>query len=167
MVDACDKIRYLLDKACKSVPSESILLSGGLDSSILLLYTKPKTAITIAINRLSSDYKYSSLIAKKFDTKHNVLHPEINVIIECLDELVSDYKTFDPIFLRNMVVQLIGFQKLVEMDCKSVVTGDGADELFGGYNFLHRYHKEPIILESKLQFLIRNMNFVSKYLAKK
>jgi asparagine synthase (glutamine-hydrolysing) len=157
----------LLDKACKSVPNESILLSGGLDSSILLLYTKPKTAITIAINKLSSDYKYSSLIAKRFETKHNVVHPEVNVIIECLDELVSDYKTFDPIFLRNMVVQLIGFQKLVEMDCKSVVTGDGADELFGGYNFLHRFHKEPIILESKLQFLIRNMNFVSKNLAKK
>ena len=167
MADACDKIRYLIDQACKSIPSESILLSGGLDSSILSLYTKPKTAITVAINRLSSDYKYSSLIAKKFETRHNIVHPEVTVIIECLDELISEYKTFDPIFLRNMVVQLIGFRKLMELGCKSVITGDGADELFGGYNFLHRYHKNPIILELKLQFLIQNMNFVSNSLAKK
>ena len=167
MDDSCDKIRNLLDKACKSISSESILLSGGLDSSILLLYIKPQIAITIAINSLSSDYKYSSFIAKRFETRHNIIHPEDNVIIDCLEELISDYKTFDPIFLRNMVVQLIGFQKLIELGCKSVVIGDGADELFGGYNFLQRYHKEPKVLESKLQILIQNMNFVSINLAKK
>ena len=119
VVDSCDKIRCLLDKACKSVPSESILLSGGLDSTILLLYLRPKTAFTIAINRMSSDCIYSSLVAKRFETNHEIIYPEVNIIIECLDELICDYKTFDPIFLRNMVVQLIGFRKLTELnyDC--------------------------------------------------
>ncbi len=167
MVNPCDEIRFLLNEACKAVPNESILLSGGLDSSILLLYIKPRNAITISISGMSSDYIYASKITKKIETSHKIIHPEDNIVLECLDELVSDYKTFDPIFLRNMAVQLIGFKKLSEMNFRSVVTGDGADELFAGYNFLHKYNKEPILLESKLQALIQNMNFDWMTLAKK
>jgi len=167
MADSCEKFRFLLDKVCKTIPVESILLSGGLDSSILLFYTKPRNAITIAIDSTSNDYKYSSLIASKFGLSHNIYQPDNHMIYECINELIADFKTFDPIFLRNMVIQLIGFQKALELGHKSVIIGDGADELFGGYNFLQRYHKDPIILESKLQHLIQNMNFVSKNLARK
>ncbi len=167
MAGSCDKFRLLLDEVCKSIPGDSILLSGGLDSSILLYCKKPRKAITIVIDSLSGDYKYSSLIASKFKVSHSIFQPSVSLIYKSIDELIADYKTFDPIFIRNMVIQQIGFQKAIELGFKSVIIGDGADELFGGYNFLQTYYKEPKILESKLKQLIQNMNFVSGNLARK
>ncbi|MDF0681068.1 MAG: asparagine synthase C-terminal domain-containing protein [Candidatus Nitrosocosmicus sp.] len=143
------------------------MLSGGLDSSILLNYMHPREAITISIDQYSSDYRYSIIIAEKYEINHNIVTPSIKTILENLDELIMDFKTFDPIFLRNSVVQLLGFKEAKRLEVNSIILGDGADELFGGYNFLGKYLETPGILQSKLNRIVQNMEFVSFAFAKK
>ena len=167
MLDLCREFRELLQCLCANSHGESILLSGGLDSSILLNYMHPREAITISIDQYSSDYRYSSKIAEKYEINHNIVMPSIKAILENLEELIMDFKTFDPIFLRNSVVQLLGFKEARRLKANSIILGDGADELFGGYNFLGKYLKTPEILQSRLNKIVQNMEFVSFALAKK
>ncbi|HKU82511.1 MAG TPA: asparagine synthase-related protein [Candidatus Nitrosocosmicus sp.] len=167
MLDICREFKELLKHACEKFHGESILLSGGLDSSILLNYMNPREAITISIDQYSSDYLYSILVAKKYAINHNIVMPSMKIILENLDELVRDFRTFDPIFLRNSLVQLLGFKEAIRLKVKTIILGDGADELFGGYNFLAKYLQSPEILQSKLKDMVQNMEFVSCSFSKK
>ena len=128
---------------------------------------RPRDAITISIDPYSSDYRYSSAVAKKYSTNHYIVMPKIEEVFENLEELIRDFKTFDPIFLRNSVVQLLGFKEAIRLKVNAIILGDGADELFGGYNFLSRYIKSPEILQTKLDEITQNMEFVSFGLSKK
>lgn len=167
MLNICREFKELLKHACRRFHGESILLSGGLDSSILLNYMNPREAITISIDQHSSDYFYSILVAKKYGINHNIVMPSMKIILENLDELVRDFRTFDPIFLRNSLVQLLGFKEAKRLKVNTIILGDGADELFGGYNFLAKYLQSPEILQSKLKDMVQNMEFVSCSFSKK
>ncbi len=141
---------------------DGILLSGGLDSSILAYHIKPKYSITIAIDKDSPDYFYSSLIAKKkYSFNHYRIIISYKEVLANIEELIEEFKTFDPIFLKNSVVQSIGFKIAKKIKINSLVIGDGADELFAGYNFLHKYIEEPQKLNEKINSIIQNMDFFS------
>ncbi len=167
MLNSYKEFQELLQNVCKKAHGGSILLSGGLDSSILLNYTHPREAITVSIDQNCSDYLYSTLIAKKYALNHHIVMPSMKIILENLRELIRDFKTFDPIFLRNSVVQLLAFKEAKRLKSNMIILGDGADELFGGYNFLGKYLKTPEILQSKLNKIVQNMEFVSIILSKK
>lgn len=151
----------LLQSVCSSIPNEAILLSGGLDSSILFHLTQPKDAITITVSQHSNDLKFSALAVNGTKSNHHVFSPDLNEIINSIRELVFISKTFDPIFIRNNVIQLIGCKRAIDLGCQSIIIGDGADELFAGYNYLHKYVNEPKILSRKIKFLFDNMDFFS------
>jgi asparagine synthase (glutamine-hydrolysing) len=128
---------------------------------------RPREAITVSIDPFSSDYLYSTMVAKKYSKNHRLIIPKMEEILENLEELIMDFGTFDPIFLKNSVVQLLGFKEAIRLKANTITLGDGADELFGGYNFLHRYLNSPRILQSKLDEIVQNMEFVSLKLSKK
>jgi asparagine synthase (glutamine-hydrolysing) len=158
----------MLTEICTKENHDGILLSGGLDSSILAYHTKPKHSITITVDKESSDYFYSTLIAKKKYSINNYrfIIPYDEVLTN-IEELIEEFKTFDPIFLKNSVVQSIGFKIAKKINIESLVIGDGADELFAGYNFLHKYFEEPQKLEEKINSIIENMDFFSTKVSNK
>lgn len=158
----CCEFKKILTDICAKGDHDGILLSGGLDSSILAYHIKPKYSITISIDKESPDYFYSALIAKKkYSTNHQMINISYTEILTNIEELIEEFKTFDPIFLKNSVVQLIGLKIAKEMNINSLVIGDGADELFAGYNFLHKFAEEPEKLNKKLNSIIQNMDFFS------
>ena len=66
--------------------------------------------------------------------------------------------------IRNSVTIYVGLKKAKENSTNTIITGDGCDELFAGYSFLHRLENKQLSLE--LQKLWSVMRFSSTELAK-
>jgi len=115
----------------------SIALSGGVDSTLmlsLLRKTKPDVkinAISIKFANSIDETPYASKIAEKYDADHHVIHLE-NYLSE-LPKAISIIKL--PFWDLHWYYVVKKSQTL----SKTLISGDGGDELFAGYTF--RYKK--------------------------
>jgi asparagine synthase (glutamine-hydrolysing) len=137
--DCLDELRSLLDEAVRvrlvaDVPLGAFL-SGGVDSSAvvgLMARHTPRPVKTFSIGFHEDSYnelKYARVAAKKFGTDHHefVVTPDI---CEIVDELVWH---FDEPFADSSAIPTYMVSKLAREFVKVVLSGDGGDELFGGY----------------------------------
>ena len=123
----------------QEVPS-AYLLSGGLDSSILIglasrRYDKINTFTITQQNSKLDESSYAKLISQHFNTNH--FEVEINDInpLNYIDKIYDE-----PIIESSLIPSKVIFQNLPK-DIKVTIGGDGADELFGGYNHYTRIQK--------------------------
>ena len=141
----------------------SCLLSGGIDSTIVATIAAQKIKLdsfTLAINSAKNRLQFDeSSIARKTAAIIGTNHHEISLnetavldIINPLFETILDEPLADPAVILNHHI----FSKVSESH-KVCLTGDGADELFGGY----RRHRGHIISQSALL-----NNFLSRPIAK-
>ncbi len=114
----------------------AIALSGGIDSSVIAYYLKqynPKaTAFTMCLDdQIPVDE--SKEITKHINMKHIIKKVEINKqkIDDILDDIFTFYYPFDK---GSLVPNYILFNLLKKENYDGVFFGDGADELFGGYD---------------------------------
>ena len=165
-VNYFDKLEKALHKSIKrqlisDVPIGSFL-SGGIDSSlvtsIMKEYSNAKiNTYTVGFEDKSYDESsYASKISNYLGTNHNEIILQKNQIINCFskmsevyDEPFSDSSQIPTYLVSNFASQYI----------KVALTGDGADELFGGYN---RYKWVQTFDKRKILFYIfKNKNFFS------
>ncbi len=59
----------------------------------------------------------------------------IEEIITAIDETIKILQIFNNIEIRNSVVMYLALNSIRKEGHTSIITGDGADELFAGYNF--------------------------------
>ena len=110
-------------------------LSGGIDSSLLTamyaqIMDKPINTFTVDFQEKGfSEKKFANLTAKKYQTNHKVL----NVNISDLNELDKILSYFDEPFGDYSLIPTYYLTKAVSKDIKVAISGDGGDELFGGY----------------------------------
>lgn len=126
-------------------------LSGGLDSSSVVAamaevsMAKIKTFSVGLKGQPESELPFARLIAERFKTDHTEIIIEPNVI-EILPQLV---RQFEEPFFDNAAVPTMVMAKETKKHVTVVLTGDGGDELFGGYSNhsffrqLKRYQKLP------------------------
>lgn len=147
---------------------DGILLSGGLDTSIIASITakyKPLDAFTVAFqNGPSPDIEYATLMAKNLNFKHTIYKFDEDTLYDTLPIVINALKTFDPMEIRNSVVIYLGLKVARENGVHAVMTGDGSDELFAGYSFLFNFEKDK--LNEELEKLWSAMTFSSIPLAK-
>ena len=121
-------------------------LSGGIDSgSVVALMAKhsgqPIKTFSIGFNdEKYSELKFAREIANKYGCEHHeqVIEPES---ISLLPKLVRSY---DEPFADSSAIPTYYVSKFAREHVKVVLSGDGGDELFAGYNiygFLRRIHK--------------------------
>jgi len=110
-------------------------LSGGFDSSALAVFAKNQSAFpfdTFSIgfeNWGESEDKFAAIVADKLDIPlHVKLAPEID--LEIVHKLMYHYD--DPI-ADISIIPTYEVSKLASNHVKAVLSGEGADELFGGY----------------------------------
>ena len=142
-----------------------LLLSGGLDSSILSTIINPELTVVISFGSTSQDLIYSKIVAQKYSSSHLEKIIDFGEFNRLIPNVIRILKTFDPTEVRNSTILFAGIMEVKKKGYLEVVTGDGADELFAGYNYFAKYYTDPKKLQEILYELWNNMHFASKDIA--
>ena len=118
-----------------------VLLSGGLDSSLitgLLAEAGAKDLRTYSIGfeavdqEAGDEYQYSDLIARHFGTVHEKLHIPANQLLGALPDAIAAMA--EPMVSHDCVAFYL-LSQAVSRHSRVVQSGQGADEVFGGYHW--------------------------------
>ncbi|MDI6806641.1 MAG: asparagine synthase-related protein [Candidatus Aenigmarchaeota archaeon] len=154
------ELREKLADAVKRNSADALLLSGGLDSSILAYLNSKVKAITVGLEN-AEDFIFAESIAKELKLKLYKHVINVEEAIEALPEVIRVEKTFNPA-LPNDVIIYFGLKYAKGLGAKSVMTGDGADELFAGYDYMLKF--SPPDLDKYIRKLSQKMYFSSNTL---
>ena len=168
MLEGISKNIYqILEESCNSCQSNLISLSGGLDSSIIAHFLKKRDLNSVAIiseDFVSTDLTYCQMISKEMKIPLSIYNVSTSAILEAIENTIRILKNFNDIEIRNNVVMYLAIKWAKENDQKSIITGDGADELFAGYNFL--VNKPENELEVEIKRVCSIMHFPTQKIGK-
>ena len=162
-----DQCMTTLQNAVIECESEWIALSGGLDSSILAHLRKdqkPQAMTIITKDFLGTDLTFAQIIAKHVGLKLSLMQVTMEEVLDSISETIKILDNFNNIEIRNSIVPYLYLSLLKKKGVKSVITGDGADEIFAGYNFLLKKSNDE--LDQELERIKKIMHFPSKDIAK-
>ena len=164
--ESIENIRALLEEITMQCDANWIAFSGGLDSSLLAQIKKDRdlNAITIITKDfLGTDLPYSQIVAKHIDIPLELKYVNIDEMLSAIESTIKILKNFNDIEIRNSIVPYLYLNTLKEKNVTKVITGDGADEIFAGYNFLVK--KNDRELKSELKRIKEIMHFTSQKIA--
>ena len=162
----CAQLGKLIDVAVERNSARGILLSGGLDSSIIAAVASRNLKLTGATVSLKDapDLKFAKIVAEKFNIDHIIIPIDEKVAEAATQEAVKIMNSFDPMEIRNDATILIGLQTAKDHGIGEVMTGDAGDELFAGYNFLFGRSHDELVKSQRNMWNI--MRFASASIAK-
>lgn len=157
----------MLKESCESCKSNTIALSGGLDSTIISHFLKernPNAVAIIAKDFVASDLTYCQRVSKEFGMSLTINQVSTADILSAIEETIKILKNFNDIEIRNNVVMYLAIKWAKEQNSSGIITGDGADELFAGYGFLVNKPEEE--LEKEIQRVCTVMHFPTQKIGK-
>lgn len=163
----CAELSHTLERAVERNQAPCVLLSGGLDTSILAGIASRRfslKAITVAFDSAEApDLAFARRVADHLGLEHIIHRFNWAQVLEAIPKVVKAMRTFDPMEVRNDVAVFIALKHAKMNDLTATITGDGCDELFAGYSFLFEYDAERIRME--LQKMWKQMRFASAPMA--
>ncbi|CAM6116697.1 unnamed protein product [Calypogeia fissa] len=139
-----------------------VLLSGGLDSSLVAAVTSRHLGETKAAKLWgpqlhtfcvglegSPDLKAAAEVAKTLGTLHHELHFTVQQGLDSISEVIYHLETYDVTTIRASTPMFLMSRKIKALGVKMVLSGEGSDEIFGGYLYFHKApNKEELHLET-------------------
>lgn len=139
--EAVEILRDLMVKAVRKMMSDGavqgVALSGGLDSSLIAAIAKTidpniKLFSTTIKRYPSKDIEFAKLMAEFLDLEHHIYQITDHDIETILEKAVYQLESFDEDCVSGAIANLYT-SKLTSVFAKTILVGEGADELFGGY----------------------------------
>lgn len=172
-----DVLRNALEEAVKrqlmsDVPY-GVLLSGGLDSSVISAIAKKYAAYRIesqsheqaywpqlhsfAVGLIGSpDLAAARKVAEHIGTVHHEIHFTVQEGMDAIRDVIYHLETYDVTTVRASTPMYLLSRVIKSMGVKMVLSGEGADEIFGGYLYFHKapnakeFHEETVRKLGKL-----------------
>lgn len=161
------RCRQVVEDSVHRNLGDSLLLSGGLDTSIIAhiasVEERPRCYTVEFSIAEAPDVPYARAIATKLNLDWKVLKLAPEMLRDRLTDVIRILKTFDPMEVRNSVAVYHGLLAAREEGFSNVMTGDAADELFAGYSFC--FNLPAAELTRKLRDLWEVMHFSSSPMA--
>jgi len=150
-----------------------VLLSGGIDSSVISAIAKKYAAYRIesqdsetaywpqlhsfAVGLIGSpDLAAAQKVADHIGTIHHQIHFTVQEGLDALRDVIYHLETYDVTTVRASTPMYLLSRVIKSMGVKMVLSGEGADEIFGGYLYFHKapnaqaFHEETVRKLSKL-----------------
>jgi len=165
--EAVEQVEVLLaDSVQKRLMSDVPLgafLSGGLDSSMVValmsnVAADPVNTFTVAYHEGESEDQYAKVVADRFKTNHHVFFLEADDFFSSLKTLVKFAE--EPI-VEPAAISLYHIAKLAREKVTVLLSGEGSDEIFGGY-YLYQYMAK---IDKANNFLPHFLNPILKILS--
>lgn len=128
-----------------------VLLSGGLDSSLVAAVASRHLAETKAAKLWgpqlhtfcvglegSPDLKAAAEVAKTLGTLHHEFHFTVQQGLDAISEVIYHLETYDVTTIRASTPMFLMSRKIKALGVKMVLSGEGSDEIFGGYLYFHK-----------------------------
>jgi asparagine synthase (glutamine-hydrolysing) len=153
-----------------------VLLSGGLDSSITAAVAKKYSAKRVETAGLkdawwpqlhsfavglegSPDLAAAQKVADHIGSIHHNFTFTVQEGLDALRDVIYHIETYDVTTIRASTPMYLMARKIKSMGVKMVLSGEGADEIFGGYLY---FHKAPDAKEFHEE-TVRKLSMLSKY----
>lgn len=152
-----------------------VLLSGGLDSSIIAAITSrfagkriesgdtqiawwPRLHSFVIGLEGSPDMKIARKVAEHIGSVHHEIRYSIQEGLDALSDVIYHIETYDVTTVRASTPMYLMARVIRSMGIKMVLTGEGSDEIFGGYLYFHKapdarsFHDETVRKLSRLHW---------------
>ena len=150
-----------------------VLLSGGLDSSITSALAKKFASKRIESNdqqdawwpqlhsfsvglKGAPDLKAAKIVADHIGTVHHEINFTVQEGVDAIRDVIYHLETYDVTTVRASTPMYLMARAIKSLGIKMVLSGEGADELFGGYLYFHKapnakeFHEETVRKLDKL-----------------
>lgn len=166
-VELKDALEAAVQRQLMSDVPYGVLLSGGLDSSIISAIAKRYAGLRVedgneteawwpqlhsfAVGlKGSPDLIASQKVADYIGTVHHEIHFTVEEALDALSDVIYHIETYDVTTVRASTPMYLLARYIKSMGVKMVLSGEGADELFGGYLYFHKapdakaFHEETV-----------------------
>ena len=172
--DIHDSLSLAVKRQLMSDVPYGVLLSGGLDSSVTSALAKVFTSIadnpkdedmSVKLSKLHSfsvglkgspDLIAARKVAKHIGTVHHEVIFTIQEGLDAIKDVIYHLETYDITTIRASTPMYLMARSIKSLGIKMVLSGEGADELFGGYLYFHKapnakeFHDETVRKLNKL-----------------
>ena len=168
-----DSLESAVKRQLMSDVPYGVLLSGGLDSSVVSALAKKHASLRVETGSAKEawwpqlhsfaiglkgapDLAKAKLVADHIGTVHHEINYTIQEGLDAISDVIYHIETYDVTTVRASTPMYLLARVIKSMGIKMVLSGEGADEIFGGYLYFHKapdaraFHEETVRKLSKL-----------------